>query len=75
VLVGHSYGGAVISEAGTHPAVAALVYIVAFARTRASRSTHSSPTRRPVPVPPILPLQYGFLFLDRDKFAASFAAS
>jgi pimeloyl-ACP methyl ester carboxylesterase len=31
VLVGHSYGGAVISEAGTHPDVAALVYITAFA--------------------------------------------
>jgi pimeloyl-ACP methyl ester carboxylesterase len=44
ILVGHSYGGAVITEAGTHLNVAALVYIAAFA-TRASLSTPSSPIR------------------------------
>ncbi|MEA2670632.1 MAG: hypothetical protein QOG45_852 [Chloroflexota bacterium] len=47
ILVGHSYGGAVITEAGTHPKVGALVYIAAFAPDTVSRSTRSSPTRRP----------------------------
>ena len=47
VLVGHSYGGAVITESGLHENVEALVYIAAFARTRASRSTRSSPVSRP----------------------------
>jgi pimeloyl-ACP methyl ester carboxylesterase len=46
ILVGHSYGGAVITEAGTDPNVRALVYIAAFVRTRANRSIHSSPGSR-----------------------------
>ena len=75
VLVGHSYGGAVITEAGTHPNVAALVYIAAFAPdTGESVNTLIANPPPGAPVPPILPPQDGFLFLDREKFHASFAA-
>ena len=74
VLVGHSYGGAVITEAGTHSNVAALVYIAAFAPDKGeSVNTLIADPPPGAPVPPILPPQDGFLFLDRDKFAASFA--
>jgi pimeloyl-ACP methyl ester carboxylesterase len=74
VLVGHSYGGVVISEAGNDPQVAGLVYIAAFAPD-AGESVNTL-IANPVPgapVPPILPPQDGFLFLDKAKFAASFA--
>ncbi|MFJ3759954.1 alpha/beta fold hydrolase [Streptomyces sp. NPDC090080] len=75
VLVGHSYGGAVISEAGGHPKVAALVYIAAFAPDKGeSVSTLIADPPPGAPVPPILPPRDGFLFLDREKFADSFAA-
>jgi pimeloyl-ACP methyl ester carboxylesterase len=75
ILVGHSYGGAVITEAGTHPKVAALVYIAAFAPDKGeSVNTLIADPPPGAPVPPILPPQDGFLFLDREKFAASFAA-
>ncbi|MEU4954288.1 alpha/beta fold hydrolase [Streptomyces lavendulae] len=75
VLVGHSYGGVVITEAGTHPNVAALAYIAAFAPDEGeSVSTLIADPPPGAPVPPILPPQDGFLFLDRDRFAASFAA-
>ena len=75
VLVGHSYGGAVITEAGNHPKVAALVYITAFAPDR-GESVNTLIANPPpgAPVPPILPPQDGFLFLDKEKFHASFAA-
>jgi pimeloyl-ACP methyl ester carboxylesterase len=75
VLAGHSYGGAVITEAGTHPAVAALVYVCAFAPDK-GESAGSLIAGFPAdgPQPPILPPRDGFLFLDRDKFHASFAA-
>ena len=75
VLVGHSYGGAVITEAGLHDKVAALVYIAAFAPDK-GESVNSLIADPPpgAPVPPILPPRDGFLFLDRDKFAGSFAA-
>jgi len=74
VLVGHSYGGAVITEAGTDPNVAALVYIAAFVPD-AGESVNTLLAGFPTdgPGPPILPPKDGFLFLDRDKFAASFA--
>ena len=74
ILVGHSYGGAVITEAGNHPRVAALVYIAAFAPD-AGESVNTLIADPPpgAPVPPILPPQDGFLFLDREKFHASFA--
>ncbi|WP_424216294.1 alpha/beta fold hydrolase (plasmid) [Streptomyces sp. BI20] len=75
VLVGHSYGGVVITEAGTHPNVAALAYIAAFAPDE-GESVGSLIADPPpgAPVPPILPPQDGFLFLDRERFAAAFAA-
>ena len=74
VLVGHSYGGAVITEAGTHSNVAALAYITAFAPDK-GESVNSLIAGFPTdgPQPPILPPRDGFLFLDRDKFAGSFA--
>jgi pimeloyl-ACP methyl ester carboxylesterase len=75
ILVGHSYGGAVITEAGTHDSVAGLVYITAFAPDQGeSVSTLIADPPPGAPVPPILPPQDGFLFLDREKFADSFAA-
>jgi pimeloyl-ACP methyl ester carboxylesterase len=75
VLVGHSYGGIVITEAGNDPKVAALVYIAAFAAD-AGESVETLIQNPPAgaPVPPILPPQDGFLFLDRTRFAAAFAA-
>jgi pimeloyl-ACP methyl ester carboxylesterase len=75
ILVGHSYGGAVITEAGNDPNVAGLVYIAAFAPDKGeSVSSLISNPAPGAPVPPIRPPQDGFLFLDRAKFAASFAA-
>jgi pimeloyl-ACP methyl ester carboxylesterase len=75
VLVGHSYGGVVISEAGTDPSVAGLVYIAAFAPDggESVASLIASPPAG-APVPPIVPSGDGFLLLDRAKFAESFAA-
>src|SRR5206468_4684811 len=75
VLVGHSYGGAVITEAGRHPRVSALVYITAFAPDAGeSVATLIKDPPPGAPVPPILAPVDGFLFLDREKFADSFAA-
>jgi pimeloyl-ACP methyl ester carboxylesterase len=74
ILVGHSYGGAVISEAGTHENVAGLAYITAFAPDQGeSVNTLIAGFPQDGPQPPILPPQDGFLFLDREKFAESFA--
>jgi pimeloyl-ACP methyl ester carboxylesterase len=75
ILVGHSYGGVVITEAGNHPKVRGLAYIAAFAPDKGE--SVSSLIKDPpagAPVPPILPPQNGFLFLDRTKFHSSFAA-
>jgi pimeloyl-ACP methyl ester carboxylesterase len=75
VLVGHSYGGAAISEAGTHEKVEALVYIAAFAPDKdESVSTLLGGFPADGPQPPILPPREGFLLLDRERFHASFAA-
>src|SRR5947209_20416274 len=75
ILVGHSYGGAVITEAGNDPQVAGLVYIAAFAPDKGeSVSTLIKDPPPGAPVPPILPPQDGYLFLDKAKFPASFAA-
>jgi pimeloyl-ACP methyl ester carboxylesterase len=75
VLVGHSYGGVVVTEAGSDPKVAALVYIAAFAPDKGESVASLIKDPPPgAPVPPILPPQDGFLFLDKDKFRASFAA-
>jgi len=75
VLVGHSYGGVVITEAGTDPRVAGLVYIAAFVPDKGESVAALIKDPPPgAPVPPIMPPQDGYLFLDRAKFAASFAA-
>ena len=75
ILVGHSYGGAVITEAGNDPKVVGLVYIAAFAPDRGeSVATLIKDPPPGAPVPPILPPMDGYLLLDREKFAASFAA-
>jgi pimeloyl-ACP methyl ester carboxylesterase len=75
ILVGHSYGGVVITEAGNDPKVAALVYVTAFAPDK-GESVQSLIANPPpgAPVPPILPPRDGFLLLDRAKFADAFAA-
>src|SRR6202045_1636004 len=74
ILVGHSYGGAVITEAGNDPKVAGLVYIAAFALDKGESVASLIKDPPPgAPVPPILPPVDGFLLLDKAKFPASFA--
>jgi pimeloyl-ACP methyl ester carboxylesterase len=74
ILVGHSYGGAVITEAGNDPKVVGLVYIAAFAPDKGESVSSLIKDPPPdAPVPPILPPEDGFLFLDKAKFPASFA--
>jgi pimeloyl-ACP methyl ester carboxylesterase len=75
ILVGHSYGGVVITEAGNDPKVAGLVYIAAFAPDKGESVSALIQNPPPgAPVPPIMPPQDGYLFLDRAKFRESFAA-
>ena len=75
ILVGHSYGGAVITEAGNDPKVAGLVYIAAFAPDKGESVASLIKDPPPdAPIPPILPPQDGYLLLDSTKFPASFAA-
>ena len=75
ILVGHSYGGVVVTEAGNDPKVTGLVYITAFAPDKGeSVGTLIANPAPGAPVPPILPPQDGFLMLDKAKFAESFAA-
>ena len=74
VLVAHSYGGVVITEAGTDPNVAGLVYVAAFAPDAGeSINTLIADPPPDAPVAPLAP-QDGFLFLDKEKFPAAFAA-
>src|ERR687893_1132862 len=76
ILVGHSYGGAVITEAGNHPEVAALVYVAAFAPDRGESVETilgTFPPGEPNAGDAILPPEDGFLFLDREKFHEQFA--
>jgi pimeloyl-ACP methyl ester carboxylesterase len=75
ILVGHSYGGVVITEAGNDPNVAGLVYIAAFAPDKGESVSALIQNPPPgAPVPPIMPPQDGYLFLDRAKFREAFAA-
>jgi pimeloyl-ACP methyl ester carboxylesterase len=75
LLVGHSYGGAVITEAGNHPKIAGLVYIAAFAPDKgesvAALNKASAPGGNGSP---ILPPRDGYLFQDKAKFPTSFGA-
>jgi len=74
ILVGHSYGGAVITEVGNDPKVAGLVYVAAFALDKGESVSALIKDPPPgAPVPPILPPVDGFLLLDKAKFPASFA--
>jgi len=75
LLVGHSYGGVVITEAGNDPKVAGLAYIAAFAPD--AGESVAALIKDPPPgasVPPILPPDNGYLALDKAKFRESFAA-
>jgi len=75
ILVGHSYGGVVITEAGNDPKVAGLVYVAAFAPDKGESVSALIKDPPPgAPVPPILPPRDGYLFLDKAKFSAAFAA-
>jgi pimeloyl-ACP methyl ester carboxylesterase len=73
VLVGHSYGGAIISEAGNDPNVAALVYIAAFALDE-GESCASIETAVPQASKAFKPDSNGNWWIERDHFAADFAA-
>src|SRR6202051_4365352 len=69
ILVGHSYGGVVITEAGTDPKVVGLVYVAAFAPDKGeSVSTLIKDPLPGAPAPPILPPVDGYLLLDKEKF-------
>jgi len=75
ILVGHSYGGVVITEAGNDPKVAGLVYVTAFAPDKGESAAALIKSAPPgAPAPPILPPQDGYIFLDKAKFPAFFAA-
>src|SRR6202162_3477264 len=74
ILVGHSYGGVVVTEAGNDPKVAGLVYVTAFAPDKGESAASIIKSAPPgAPAPPILPPQDGYLFLDKAKFPAAFA--
>jgi pimeloyl-ACP methyl ester carboxylesterase len=75
VLVGHSYGGVVITEAGRDPKVSALVYVAAFAPDQGESVASLLAGAPPdAPKPPILPPVDGFLTIDKARFAEAFAA-
>ncbi len=73
VLVGHSYGGSIISEAGNDPNVAALVYIAAFALDE-GESCASIETAVPQASKAFKPDSNGNWWIEQDHFAADFAA-
>lgn len=75
VLVGHSYGGVVITEAGIDPKVRSLVYVAAFAPDAGESVAKLVPPPSPdAPPSPILPPADGFLSIDKTMFPAAFAA-
>ncbi|WP_225802019.1 alpha/beta hydrolase [Streptomyces sp. NK15101] len=73
VLVGHSYGGAVITEAGDLPNVKALVYIAAFAPAEGQSPGRISQENPPAAFDNIAPDSDGYLWIKQDKFHESFA--
>jgi pimeloyl-ACP methyl ester carboxylesterase len=76
ILVGHSYGGMVITEAGDNPKVQSLVYLAAFAPDAGESvaALSSQPTPPEEPKAPLLPPQDGYLIVDPAKFPTAFAA-
>lgn len=76
ILVGHSYGGMVITEAGNNPKVRSLAYIAAYAPDAGEsvETLAKQPTPPEEPKAPLLPPQDGYLFVDPSKFPAAFAA-
>jgi pimeloyl-ACP methyl ester carboxylesterase len=73
VLVGHSYGGTIITAAGDHPKVKALVYVAAL-QPEKGESTAQLLQSMPSPTNEIKPTKDGFLLVDPAKFAAVFGA-
>jgi pimeloyl-ACP methyl ester carboxylesterase len=73
VLVGHSYGGSIITEAGNDPNVAALVYIAAFALDE-GESCASIETAVPQASQAFKPDSSGNWWIEQDHFVADFAA-
>jgi pimeloyl-ACP methyl ester carboxylesterase len=73
ILVGHSYGGAVITEAGTHPKVAALVYIAAHALDEGETEVANG-QKFPNSIQPLVKTPDGYVFLDPANFPKDFAA-
>jgi pimeloyl-ACP methyl ester carboxylesterase len=75
ILVGHSWGGTVITEAGTHPKVVGLVYIAAFQPDAGENTVQWATSLPAAPENGILqPDQNGLVFFDKAKFHAGFAA-
>ncbi|MBF6022953.1 alpha/beta hydrolase [Lysobacter niastensis] len=72
LLVGHSYGGAVITECGDQPNVTGLVYIAAFAPDSGESPGSITQQHPPVAVPNLEPDSDGYLWIKRDKFHESF---
>jgi len=75
ILAGHSWGGAVITEAGNHPKVAALVYIAAFQPDKGESALQWIQTLPPAPENGIqAPDANGIVYYDRSKYHAGFCA-
>ncbi|MNS46151.1 Alpha/beta hydrolase family protein [compost metagenome] len=72
ILVGHSYGGAVLSEAGDLPNVAGLVYVAAFAPDAGESPGGITQQDPPVAAPNLAPDSDGYLWVKPDKFHESF---
>lgn len=75
VLVGHSWGGTVITEAGMHPKVVSLVYVAAFQPDKGETTLQWITTLPPAPENGILPPdEKGLVYFDKSKFHDDFAA-
>lgn len=74
ILVGHSWGGTVITEAGVHPNVAGLVYVSALAPDAGETTAQQYEGFAPTPDFVIDVVEGGYGFIDHDKFKAGFAA-
>ncbi|WP_282847647.1 alpha/beta hydrolase [Microbacterium oxydans] len=73
LLVGHSYGGAVITEAGDLPNVVGLVYVAAFAPDAGESAGQITQENPPAAVDAIAPDSDGYLWIAQDRFHESFA--